>query len=92
MKSKKERDYLATHRQIRQKLLELSKDDQYACIDVSHLSSQLQMDSRTIRSHLRVMEVDMLGIFMDPSEKQFCTKEGVSLLANTLKIGKESGN
>jgi hypothetical protein len=50
------------------------------------------MDPRTVRSHLRVMEVDMLGVFMDLSEKQFCTKEGVSLLANILKTSKESGN
>ena len=92
MSNKQEQDYITKHRQIRQKLIELTTESKRACVDVSQLASQLGMDPRTVRSHLRVMEVDMLGVFMDLSEKQFCTKEGVSLLANILKTSKESGN
>jgi hypothetical protein len=44
------------------------------------------MDKRTVRSHLKIMEVDAVGVFMDHDEKQFCTKEGVALLASILKI------
>jgi hypothetical protein len=50
------------------------------------LASHLGMDTRTVKSHLKIMEVDAVGVFMDPDEKQFCTKEGVALLANILKL------
>jgi hypothetical protein len=36
------------------------------------------------------MEVDTVGVFMDSSEKQFCTKEGIALLANLLKLDDKS--
>ena len=86
MSTKHERDYIAKHQQIRNKLLELSSESERACFDVAQLASQLGMDIRTVRSHLKIMEVDALGFFMDPGEKQFCTKEGIALLANMLKL------
>jgi hypothetical protein len=82
-------DYLSKHEQIREKLIELTKESRRACFDVSRLASELGMDIRTVRAHLRIMEIDMVGVFMDPSEKQFCTKEGLSLLANILKVDKK---
>jgi predicted transcriptional regulator len=86
MNNKRERDYITKHRQIRQKLVELTRENKHACVNVSRLASQVGMDVRTVRSHLRVMEMDALGVFIDPGEKEFCTKEGVSLLAKTLKL------
>ena len=44
------------------------------------------MDVRTVRAHLEIMEVDAVGVFLDTTRKQFCTKEGVALLANSLKL------
>jgi DNA-binding transcriptional ArsR family regulator len=90
MSSKRERDYLATHQQIRNKLLELASKSEHACFDVAQLASQLGMDIRTVRAHLKIMEVDAVGVFMDPSEKQFCTKEGIAMLANMLKLNEKS--
>jgi len=57
-----------------------------ACIDVSQLAYRLGMDMRTVRAHLEIMEVDSAGVFMDSTKKQFCTKEGIALLANALKL------
>ena len=92
MSSKHERDYIAKHQQIRNKLIEMGSRSERACVDVSHLASQLRMDIRTIRSHLKIMEVDAVGVFMDTGEKQFCTKEGVTLLANMLNLNKKAGD
>jgi DNA-binding transcriptional ArsR family regulator len=90
MSNKRERDYIAKHEQIRNKLLELVSESERACFDVAQLASQLRMDIRTVRAHLKIMEVDAVGVFMDPGEKQFCTKEGISMLANMLKLNEKS--
>ena len=86
MSGNREQDYLAKHKQIRNNLLEKVSKGEHACVDVSQLASQLGMDVRTVRAHLRIMEVDAMGVFMDSSEKQFCTKEGIALLAHTMKL------
>jgi DNA-binding transcriptional ArsR family regulator len=90
MNNKRERDYIAKHQQIRNKLIELVGESERACFDVAQLASQLGMDIRTVRAHLKIMEVDAVGVFMDPSEKQFCTKEGIAMLANMLKLNEKS--
>jgi hypothetical protein len=92
MSSKRERDYIAKHQQIKNKLVEMVSEGERACVDVTKLASELKMDIRTVRSHLKIMEVDALGVFMDLSQKQFCTKEGISLLANALKLSEKAGN
>ena len=92
MNSKRERDYIAKHQLIKNKLLEMVNQNERACADVTKIASQLKMDIRTVRSHLRIMEVDALGVFMDLDEKQFCTKEGISLLASTLNLNEKAGN
>ncbi|MFC2033775.1 hypothetical protein ACFLUB_04615 [Chloroflexota bacterium] len=85
MESKHTQDYIAKHQRIMNKLIEMTKEVEYACFDVAPLASQLGMDIRTVRAHLRIMEVDAVGVFMGPSEKQFCTKEGIALLASLMK-------
>ena len=92
MRSKREQDYIAKHQLIKNKLLEIVNQNERACADVTKLASQLKMDIRTVRSHLKIMEVDALGVFMDQDEKQFCTKEGISLLANILKINEKASD
>ncbi len=92
MGSRRDRDYIDKHQQIRAKMVELVSESGRACFDVSQLASQLGMDVRTVRSHLKIMEVDAVGVFMDPGEKQFCTKEGVALLANMLKLNEKASD
>ena len=85
MNSKSERDYIARHQQIRSKLLQMSKDSNCACFHVSKIAAELGMDQRTVRAHLKILEIDKAGVFLDAEEKEFCTKEGLALLAD--KIG-----
>ena len=91
MSSRNDRDYISKHQQIREKLVELTQENKRACVDVAQLASRLGMDTRTVKAHLKIMEVDSVGVFMDPDEKQFCTKEGVALLANILNINIKDG-
>jgi DNA-binding MarR family transcriptional regulator len=85
MSNKHKHNYISTHMKIKKALLEMIEKNNRACIDVTRLASHLGIDQRTVKSHLKIMEVDEVGVFMDPGEKQFCTKEGVTLLANLLK-------
>jgi len=85
MAGKGERDYTTKHKLIRNKLIEMAKDTNCACFHVSKVAAVLGMDQRTVRAHLKILEIDKAGIFVDPEEKEFCTKEGIALLAE--KIG-----
>lgn len=89
MSSNRQRDYLVRHKRIRDKMMDTIDTSGRACIEVSQLAQQLVMDIRTVRAHLEIMEVDSVGVFMDPGKKQFCTKEGITLLANILKTEPE---
>lgn len=79
-------DYLTKHKIIRDKLIEIVNSTGSGCVDVSQLSYLLGMDIRTVRAHLEIMEVDSAGVFVDSTKKQFCTKQGIALLANALKL------
>jgi hypothetical protein len=83
-------DYIVKHRKIRNKLIELSKAREYACFNIARIAADLKMDIRTVRAHLKIMELDAMGTFLDDSQKQFCTKEGISLLVNTLRVHEKS--
>ena len=86
MSGKRERDYIARHERIKDKLLELIEESETACFEVAKIASDLGMDQRTVRSHLRIMKVDSVGVFVDHDEKQFCTREGIAMLAKILKL------
>ena len=86
MSNNRQRDYLATHKKIRDTLIETVNKTGSGCVNVSKLANGLNMDIRTVRSHLEVMEVDSAGVFVDSTKKQFCTKEGIALLANSLRL------
>jgi hypothetical protein len=85
MGSEFKQDYISKHQKIRDKLIELSRTKDYACISVPRLASELKMDIRTVRAHLKIMELDTIGVFMDDEQKQFCTREALALLTNTIK-------
>ena len=86
MHDKYERDYVTKHEQIRDKLMEMAKEYDCGCFSVPKIAAELGMDSRTVRSHLKIMEVHNAGLFTNRDEKEFCTKEGIVLLANRLKL------
>lgn len=89
MRGKYERAYIAKHEQIRNKILEMVRTSDRACFEVAKIATELGMDQRTVRAHLKIMEVDYIGVFMDPSEKQFCTKEGIAMLASLMKLNEK---
>jgi len=89
MSSNRQRDYLGRHKRIRDKLIETVDNNGRGCVDVPQLAYRLGMDVRTVRAHLEIMEIDSAGVFLDSTKKQFCTKEGISLLANAMRL---SGN
>lgn len=91
MSSKVYRDYTTKHEKIVNKLMEMSADGDGGCFSISRLAVELGMDQRTVRAHLKIIEMDHGGIFTDPDEKQFCTKEGIILLAQRLGLGEIGG-
>ena len=86
MKDKRERDYIARHEQIVNELTEMAKESDSACFAVAKIAARLGMDQRTVRAHLKLIEVNNVGVFMDPEQKEFCTREGVALLAKRLGL------
>ena len=86
MPGKYEREYIAKHEQIRNKLMDVVRESGRECFAVAEIASALGMDQRTVKAHLKVMEMDNIGVFTDSTEKRFCTKEGIPILANMLKL------
>lgn len=85
MSSTHDREYIDKHELIMSKLLQKIEESGRGCISVQQIAVELGMDQRTVRSHLKIMEIHNAGVFVDPKEKEFCTKEGLVLLAK--KIG-----
>ncbi len=86
MRDRYDRDYIARHVQIVNKLVEMVKESGSGCISVTKIADALGMDQRTVRAHLKIIEVNHAGVFADREEKEFCTKEGVTLLAKRLGL------
>ena len=80
------RDYVARHEQIRNKLIEMAQESEGECFLVSKIAAELGMDQRTVRAHLKILEVDNAGVFVDAEKKEFCTREGIALLAKRLGL------
>jgi hypothetical protein len=91
MRGKQQEDYAARHERIRHKLIEMADKSDCGCFPVPMIATELGMDQRTVRAHLRIIEIDNAGVFLDPREKEFCTREGVILLAKRLGIEGVSG-
>ena len=86
MAGKHERDYTARHEQIKNKLMEMASESGSGCLAVSKIAGKLGMDQRTVRAHLKIIEINNAGVFLDSSGKEFCTKEGLILLVNKLGL------
>ncbi|MFC1942110.1 hypothetical protein ACFLWU_02710 [Chloroflexota bacterium] len=90
MSVKREQEYINRHERIKNKLVELDKESKHGFFEVVKLASELGMDKRTVKAHLRIMELDNFGVFVDQDEKQFCTREGVSMFAEILRLDKNT--
>ena len=82
MSKQTKQNFITIHQKIKKTLFSMIEENSRACVNVAQLASSLGVDQRTVKSHLKIMEVDEVGIFIDHTEKQFCTKEGITFLAN----------
>jgi predicted transcriptional regulator len=92
MDSKSERDYTIRHEKVVNKLMEIAAEKDCGCVSISKLATELGMDQRTVRAHLKIIEIDHAGVFTDSDERQFCTREGIILLAKRLGLGEVAGS
>ena len=86
MNSKFDRAYVERHQQIRDRLIQMVKESKCGCFPVSKIAADLGMDQRTVRAHLKISEIDQAGVFLDARKKEFCTKEGLALLAERIGL------
>jgi DNA-binding transcriptional ArsR family regulator len=86
MSDKHEYDYIAKHEQIIRELTEIAKESDSGCFSVAKIATRVGMDHRTVRIHLKIMELDNVGVFVDPELKEFCTREGIITLARRLGL------
>jgi hypothetical protein len=87
------RDYVEKHRQVKEKVEEISSECECACILVRRLSEELKMDERTVKAHLEILEMHKAGTYLDSDRKVFCTTEGIKRIADKLDLRlKEKGN
>ena len=80
------REYIARHEQIRNKLIEMAQESESGCFSVAKIAAALGMDQRTVRAHLKILEVNNAGVFVNAEKKEFCTREGIALLAKRLGL------
>ncbi len=86
MSDKRECDYIARHEQIIRELTEMAKESDSGCFSVAKIAARVGMDHRTVRAHLKIIELDNVGVFVDPELKEFCTRDGIIMLARRLGL------
>ena len=87
MGSRYNKDYVERHQKVVNKLIELVEKHDCACLQVSKLAAEVGMDQRTVRTHLKIIEMHHAGVFVDGEDREFCTREGVAALAKRLRLG-----
>jgi len=80
------REYVEKHRQIKEKVDEISSRCKCACIPVRELSEELKMDERTVKAHLEILEMHKVGTYLDSNRKVFCTTNGIKKIAKKLGL------
>jgi DNA-binding transcriptional ArsR family regulator len=86
MGSRYNKDYVERHQKIVNKLVDLVEEEDCACLPVSKLAAEVGMDQRTVRTHLKILEIHYAGVFVDGDDREFCTREGVASLAKRLRL------
>lgn len=61
------------HRRVKKAVEEVSKDTTFACVNVETIAKKAEVDTRTVKLHLDLLEEDGLGKFCDPKKKTFST-------------------
>jgi hypothetical protein len=65
--------YSQDHLRVKETIEQIMKETDSKCVIVTGLAKELDMDSRTLRKHLEVMEIDAYGYFPDSKTKKlFC--------------------
>jgi DNA-binding transcriptional ArsR family regulator len=90
MGSRYNKDYVDRHQKIVSKLIDLVEEYDCACLPVSKLATEVGMDQRTVRTHLKIIEIHHAGVFVDGDDREFCTREGVASLARRLRLAEEA--
>jgi len=90
-KNQSSREYVEKHRQVKEKVEQVSSKCACACIPVRRLSEELKMDDRTVKAHLEILEMHKIGTYLDEDKKVFCTANGIRKIAGKLdlKIGEK---
>lgn len=83
------REYVEKHRQVKKKIEEISSERAIACIPTRELSEELNMDERTVKAHLEILEMHKVGTYLDSNRKVFCTTNGVKIIAEKLGLKME---
>jgi len=78
-------EYLRTHKKIKDRIRKKTKEESHACIKVDDIAKELKIDSKTVKIHLDIMEIDGVGSYSDKNQKVFCSLEGVEKLREQIK-------
>ena len=78
-------EYLRTHKKIKDRIGKKTKEEARACVSVNDIAKELKIDSKTVKIHLDIMEIDGVGSYSDNNQKIFCSLEGVERLREPIK-------
>jgi len=78
-------EYLRTHKKIKDRIRKKTKEEARACVRVDDIAKELKIDSKTVKIHLDIMEIDGVGSYSDNKQKIFCSLEGVERLREQIK-------
>lgn len=78
-------EYLHTHRRIKTEIDKQMMEEARVCVNVNTLADKLDMDARTVKTHLDIMKIDGYGTYLDEKKNAFCTEEGLKRLNKQFK-------
>ena len=85
LENKRVEKYLQTHKKIKDRIRKKTKEEARACVRVDDIAKELKIDSKTVKIHLDIMEIDGVGSYSDNKQKIFCSLEGVERLREQIK-------
>ncbi|MCL7412611.1 MAG: hypothetical protein M8353_03215 [ANME-2 cluster archaeon] len=72
------KNFTQTHQKIMDTLKEVQSKN--ACTSINLLAQNANTDSRTVRKHLEIAEIDDIGRFTDEKKTIFCIKKSMGHL------------
>ena len=74
------KEYLQTHKKIKNVVREKTLNEVYCCVKVDDVANKLGIDPKTAKIHLDLMEIDEFGSYLDEDHEMFCSTEGIERL------------